>query len=73
VPYKFESEILWCSEVLDGEFIFNTELAIKQELSKFDKVPKYIFSDGYSETVLMDDKDILEWIINSKFNADIVL
>lgn len=73
VPYKFESEMLWCSEVLDGEFIFNTELAIKQELSKFDKVPKSIFSDGHSETVLMEDKDILELMINSKLNVDIVL
>lgn len=73
VPYQFKSEMLWCSEVLDGESIFNTELAIKQELSKFDKVPKSIFSDGHSETVLMDDKDILELMINSKFNVDIVL
>lgn len=73
VPYKFESEMLWCSEVLDGEFIFNTELAIKQELSKFDKVPKSIFSDGHSETVLIEDKDILELLVNSKFNVDIIL
>lgn len=73
VPYKFKSEMLWCSEVLDGEFIFNTELAIKQELSKFDKVPKSIFSDGRSETVLIENKDILELMINSKFNIDIVL
>lgn len=73
VHYKFKSEMLWCSEVLDGEFIFNTELAIKQELSNFDKVPKSIFSDGHSETVLIEDKDILELLVNSKFNIDIVL
>lgn len=73
VPYQFKSEMLWCSEVLDGEFIFNTELVIKQELSKFDKVPKSIFSDGHSETVLIEDKDILELMINSKLNVDVVL
>ena len=73
VPYQFKSEMLWCSEVLDGDFIFNIELAIKQELSKFDKVPKSIFSDGHSETVLMDDKDIIELMISSKFIVDIVL
>lgn len=72
-PYNFKSELLWCSNVMSGDTIFNIELEIKQELRRFDKIPKSIFSDGYSESVLLDDKDILELLINSKFNIDIVL
>lgn len=44
--YKFESELLYESKIMDGTFVFDTEFNIKTELTKYAKIPKSLFSDN---------------------------